>query len=235
MQSLSARTMYLLLASAITLLFLGTGIFYVFDTSKTSETPAPTLVADSNSENIQETTVENETYPEEEGVTETDQVIDVTVEKEDTKTPEIESVTTESIQRALTIIGCYDACDYSYQCPDDLECLEIEGVKRCVNTTCPNDTACTCENVQPETSTSKVAGVFTQETIEDEEEEVAGVGGFMDESEEEADPTPSPTASASASKTWNPKLPKAGGEEFTLLVLVMGVTLAGVGVALKRA
>jgi hypothetical protein len=43
---------------------------------------------------------------------------------------------------------CWNQCDYNYQCPSDLECLEVNGVNRCVNPTCRTDSDCSCAQAQ---------------------------------------------------------------------------------------
>jgi len=48
--------------------------------------------------------------------------------------------------------GCWDQCNYSYQCPNNLECLEVNNVNRCVNPSCRQETDCTCSEYTPSPS-----------------------------------------------------------------------------------
>ena len=50
--------------------------------------------------------------------------------------------------------GCWDQCNYNYQCPDDLECLEVNNVNRCVNPSCRQETDCACPEFTPSPSPS---------------------------------------------------------------------------------
>lgn len=39
---------------------------------------------------------------------------------------------------------CWDQCNYNYQCPEDLECLEVNGFNRCLNPNCRQEQNCIC-------------------------------------------------------------------------------------------
>lgn len=43
-----------------------------------------------------------------------------------------------------TLPGCWDYCTYDSQCPSSLKCLAVNGVNRCVNSTCPTESDCVC-------------------------------------------------------------------------------------------
>jgi len=233
MTKVSSRGVYLLLASAIGLLFLGTGIFYVF-----GEKPEPVNQEKEIVSNVtpQPQSVTNESLPQQtfEEVEE-----NTALATEDTEATESSYVatTTDSIMRAITVIGCYDACEYSYQCPDDLECVAIDDVKRCVKTECELDSTCTCEA----SSDDNVAGVYTQS------EEKTGVGGPVQETPaptllaqaKPATPAPiatiRPLATSSSSAKTTTKLPTAGGQEFTYLFLAIGLAAGGIGLAWRKA
>ena len=55
--------------------------------------------------------------------------------------------------------GCWDQCNYNYQCLSNLECLEVNNVNRCVNPSCREETDCVCSEYLPSPSPSPVTYV----------------------------------------------------------------------------
>lgn len=45
---------------------------------------------------------------------------------------------------ASPLPGCWQACTYDSQCPGTLNCLDVNGVNRCVNSSCPTESDCIC-------------------------------------------------------------------------------------------
>lgn len=56
---------------------------------------------------------------------------------------------------------CWSECDYNYQCPSSLECLEVNNINRCVNPSCREEIDCICQEYlsSPSPSPSPVAYV----------------------------------------------------------------------------
>ena len=52
-------------------------------------------------------------------------------------------------------IGCFDdGCTGDSDCTGDLRCLEVAGIDRCVNASCPEDIDCVCPGASPSPSPS---------------------------------------------------------------------------------
>ena len=190
MAEFSARLIYIIIASAIILLFIGTGAFYIFNIKQQNNKQAEVFLSEE--------------------------------EPQATPTPTPHTSKTK----------CFESCEFTFQCEDDLECMEIENKNFCVNNKCPTNTSCDCTqtvatasalpvatasgNVLPKAAstpkpTPKVAEVFNQE--------------------EETDVSEEPPTET---EEYDPSLPTAGNEFITLLVLGLGVIGIGTGFVLKK-
>lgn len=214
MPKLSTRTLYLFLAFSITLLFAGTGIYYLLTVNKapieessteqsgprivaqTSPSPAPTYVPQLESE---------------------------------TSFEDPSSQTEESSESAKTLdLSCYEPCSYDYQCPANLSCISLNGEKKCSDPDCPQNSSCTCSQTTPAIGGVNDEEDFTSYPEEDfSEQELANYPQETFELESyDTSPTQTPTPRSTPNPSASPKsknLPQAGNLELTFALLAFGV------------
>lgn len=234
---ISARTTYLLIACIIALLFTGTGAYYVLDlqNKKSQEKEPETYIADptlNNTKSATPTPKPTETpkpTSTPKPTTTPKPQIDIESNKVDTDTQNSEILLADQIEDTLNS-SCYKTCEYSYECSGDyLQCLSINGIKKCVNPECKSNTNCNCkigsvgmENTQQKNTT------IAAESEEDTNEEEFGesLGGINDEVVE--------TETAVTQEVYEADLPKAGSQEFTLAILAIGIAITAIGVVWNK-
>ena len=215
MAAVSARTMYLLLACCIAFLFAGTGAYYFLSQGSKEEKLATATLPTPQPKSTPTPTIEP--TPSTTAAPVTQQMASSSAVKTEYALVTDETKSVETPSTNLTT-SCWDTCEYSYQCPDDLECMAVEGINRCVNPSCQESKTCTCSDAETELET------YVQTPVE------TGVGGTT---------TLTQTASTSALSSTpapnnqtlddSPNLPKAGSGELTLAILAVGLSLAGIG------
>jgi LPXTG-motif cell wall-anchored protein len=219
MVAISARSIYLMIASAIILVFIATGAFYVLNLEKPADTDEQTELADSSAS------------------TETDnQEIEEDVSA---STPAPTSTPTSTPTPQATLALCFETCEFSFQCSGELECLEVGDEYLCVNNQCPTNSACDCTqeaevNVvaeEPEpTSTPTPTPTSTPEPEESSNylADSGGIGGASSSAILTTDP---PVAEE---PVYSPQLPDAGTQELTLIILIAGLLSSGLGLAWRK-
>jgi len=147
-------------------------------------------------------------------------------------------------------ITCYDECETNVDCDGGLICDEVDGVDRCINYECPEESDCLCEDVSPSPSPSVSPSPTPSPppTCYDECEtnadcvgdlicdDVNGVNRCVNyECPEESDclcedvsPSLSPGASPTA-RGKQPELPEAGVSTPAVLGISVGILLVILG------
>jgi hypothetical protein len=211
--SVPARTWYLLIASIICLLFAGTGVFYLLNLQSPSALDSQLAKA-----------------------TPTPQA--------QKKTQEVYNLeTNEESEADEEFYTCYDTCDYNFQCPNELECLDVSGENRCVDPTCPDNSTCDCNTTIDQAATPGVDSSPSAELVENVEDEEAnsssGFGGLADSTMEiyNAEPevaTPATTPTPTPKPAISQNLPAAGSQELTIAIFIASITLTTLGFALAK-
>jgi len=68
-------------------------------------------------------------------------------------TPEVQETETEGVCEVAFSLSeptpneCFDTCDEDDDCEDGLYCMEVEGDYRCVNSDCPEEVDCECDEL----------------------------------------------------------------------------------------
>ena len=61
--------------------------------------------------------------------------------------------------------GCWNTCVTDTQCGSSLSCLDVNGVKRCVNPSCPTESDCVCAVTSAPAETLISAGIVSPTLI----------------------------------------------------------------------
>jgi len=141
------------------------------------------------------------------------------------------------------LLLCNQTCQFSFQCEGDLECVDIDGAKKCLSSTCPEDTNCSCDNNQQATAAAQLAQQYNSEP--------EGIGGMEITVTPTAKPSPTTTPKPSAKPTataiakiaenyyagseteeYNPQLPDAGFPNISILVIVLAILSTSTGLIL---
>jgi len=228
MKKLTAHTLYLSLAFCITLLFTATGIYY--------------LISSSNQEKLDKISIE-----EQKQIAQTEQIPSPTIvpspepspipTPETSATPQPKSTQTEKLGNFLEEMerSCYEPCEFSYQCPSNLECLEVNEVKICVSSQCELDTTCTCKATptpEPKLDEAGIGGIEDQvKGLETSSDELDDFNEITSSEIYTVQPTSTPTPTATPKKYEVVDLPQAGSMELTLVALAIGLSLSAIGFA----
>ena len=131
---------------------------------------------------------------------------------------------------------CYEPCEFNYQCPSNLECLEVNQVKVCASSQCPLDTTCTCTATPTPNPLLEESGIGGLEDSQDQVKGLESSSSELDDFNEVAaaeiytsQPTSTPTATPKNYQVAD--LPKAGSLELTLVALAIGLSLSAIGFA----
>lgn len=214
----SARFIYIGLTIVIIVLFGATGAYYLLDLSNNPEITR--LLNRQKTDDPQEAQIVAQATP--------------------TNLP------SPTIQTTLT--ACAQTCEFSFQCEGELQCLENNGTKLCVNPDCPQQSNCICDqNGLAEASNSAILVELAQQNIE------TGVGGIAlptvspspssrpsPKPTVKSSPTPTPTTTpaeiyaVSEDETYDPQLPDAGTPHITILLLLIAFLSSSLGLLKLR-
>lgn len=265
----SARTIYIFLASCIVLFFVGTGLYYFLDkpglnvfqktapqasptprvqakaspTSQPDTTPAP-LESASPAPSAKPIQADVQTATDSATAKQTGGAANTLPKIAETNVSEpAPSSVARSVPRAPQ---CFDSCEYSYQCPGELECLKVDGQKRCVNIECTSNNTCNCSATPNPNPTTKTAEVFYQdfetvstdtandeEMLYEEEALLADTGGTSALTQTITNQVATSSTDTELATTIDytyADLPKAGTPLVTFGVLFLGGLLSGIGV-----
>lgn len=131
-----------------------------------------------------------------------------------------EDILDKTIDRSYVIsetsseIDCFNPCDFSFQCPGDTECQEINEQTICIDLGCSDKSECECPEGGPDGYTSSNTGGSTASLSE------TTTTTDLFPATVDASPTPAPQ---------KPNLPDAGTQDITLIFLIIGITILSTG------
>ncbi len=242
MPPLSHRLVSIVLTCSVFLFFIGAGVYYSFS-STTSPSELTTLV--SNSPETTQSQGVNPLTPEPPqrllptpNVKTSDQ-FSFELSQESTQELLANSNSELQVEREVEdsteqTYRCFSSCEYSYQCPDQLECQQIGDLKRCVDIRCPYDTSCTCKSgtstVTQEPDTKELGGPTVLSATTSATPSPTATPSLV--------PVPAPTVkpvTTTSTASANAKaLPEAGVEDLTFALLAVGTSLTGIGLVLRK-